>query len=56
MQSSVDEQERRQLTWRAKWVARGGVECDVFEDFLWDRIERDGHGIVVVMRRSRTRG
>jgi hypothetical protein len=45
VQSSVDEQERRQLTWRAEWLARDGVERDVFEDFLWDRIESDGHGV-----------
>ena len=55
VQSSIDEQERRQLTWRANWVARDGVERDVFENFLWDRIERDGHGIAVVMRRRRSR-
>lgn len=38
VQWSVEEQERHQLMWRAKWVARG----DVFEDFLWDGTERDG--------------
>ena len=43
VQAAVDEQERRQLKRWAEWVARHRVERDVLEDFLWDRIKRNGH-------------
>ena len=40
MQAAVDEEERGELARGAERVARDGVERDVLEDLLWDRVER----------------